>query len=162
MQLIKEVAAVNPNTIVIMQTMGMVEVEDFKNDPNIPAIIYTGYNGQAQGAAMAKILFGEVNPGGKTAVTWYKSVNDLPDFNDYNLRGQNGSNGRTYWYFDKEVSYEFGFGLSYTSFAYDNFKICSDKITPNSRVVVSVDVTNTGKVDGDEVVQVYVRTLTAN
>ncbi len=158
LQLIKEVAAVNPNTIVIMQTMGMVEVEDFKNDPNIPAIIYTGYNGQAQGAAMAKILFGEVNPGGKTAVTWYKSVNDLPDFNDYNLRGQNGSNGRTYWYFDKEVSYEFGFGLSYTSFAYDNFKICSDKITPNSRVVVSVDVTNTGKVDGDEVVQVYVRT----
>src|SRR5690554_2092849 len=158
LQLIKEVAAVNPNTIVIMQTMGMVEVEDFKNDPNIPAIIYTGYNGQAQGAAMAKILFGEVNPGGKTAVTWYKSVNDLPDFNDYNLRGQNGSNGRTYWYFDKEVSYEFGFGLSYTTFNYSNFNISRKSFTPNDQLTIQVDVTNSGSMDADEIVQVYVRT----
>ena len=65
-ELIKAVAAVNPNTIVVMQGMGMVEVEQFKNNPNIAGMIWTGYNGQAQGTAMAKILFGEVNPGRKT------------------------------------------------------------------------------------------------
>lgn len=158
MALIKAVSAVNPNTIVVMQTMGMVEVEDFKNNANIPGIIFTGYNGQAQGAAMAKILFGEVNPGGKTSLTWYKSVNDLPDFNDYTLRGGAGKNGRTYWYFNKEVSYEFGYGLSYTQFDYSNFKIDKKTITPNEKLMLSVDVKNSGKVDGDEIVQLYVRT----
>jgi beta-glucosidase-like glycosyl hydrolase len=158
MSLIKSIAAVNPNTIVVIQAMGMVEVEDIKNNINIPGIIYTGYNGQAQGAAMAKVLFGEVNPGGKTSVTWYKSVNDLPDFNDYTLRGENGKNGRTYWYFNKDVSYEFGFGLSYTTFEYSNFNISKSKISPNDKVTVSVDVKNTGDVDGDEVVQIYVKT----
>ncbi|MGE5944807.1 MAG: glycoside hydrolase family 3 C-terminal domain-containing protein, partial [Flavobacteriales bacterium] len=156
-ELIKSVAAVNPNTIVVMQTMGMVEVEQFKNSPNIPGIIWTGYNGQAQGTAMAKILFGEVNPGGKLNVTWHKSLNDLPDFNDYTLRGD-GTNGRTYWYYNKDVSYEFGFGLSYTTFEYSNFKINKNNITPNDKVTISVDVKNTGAVDGDEVVQIYLRT----
>ncbi len=156
--LIKAVAAVNPNTIVVMQTMGMVEVEQFKNNPNIPGIIWTGYNGQAQGTAMAKIIFGEINPGGKLNVTWYKSVNDLPDFNDYTLRGESGKNGRTYWYFNKEVSYEFGYGLSYTTFKYSNFSISKSSITPNDKVTVNVDVKNTGAVDGDEVVQIYVKT----
>ena len=156
-ELIKSVAAVNPNTIVVMQTMGMVEVEQFKNLQNIPGIIWTGYNGQAQGTAIAKILFGDVNPGGKLNVTWHKSVKDLPEFNDYSLRGD-GTNGRTYWYFDKDVSYEFGYGLSYTTFEYSNFNISKNNITPNDKVIVSVDVKNTGKVDGDEVVQIYVRT----
>ncbi|WP_044117983.1 glycoside hydrolase family 3 C-terminal domain-containing protein [Alkaliflexus imshenetskii] len=158
MNLIQSVAAVNPNTIVVMQTMGMVEVEEIKHNPNIPAIIYVGYNGQAQGAAMAKVLFGEVNPGGKSTVTWYKSADDLPDFNDYTLRGGDDKNGRTYWYFDKDVSYEFGFGLSYTTFEYSNFRINKSKITPNETVTVSVDVKNSGYVDGDEVVQIYVTT----
>lgn len=155
--LIKSIAAVNPNTIVVMQTMGMVEVEQFKHLPDIAGIIWTGYNGQAQGTAMARILFGDVNPGGKLNVTWYKSVNDLPDFNDYTLRGDS-KNGRTYWYYDKDVSYEFGFGLSYTTFEYSNFTISKSAITPNDKITVSVDVKNTGNVDGDEVVQVYVKT----
>ena len=73
-KLIQSVAAVNPNTIVVMQTMGMVEVESFKNLPNVPGMIWTGYNGQAQGTAMAKILFGDVNPGGKLNVTWHQSL----------------------------------------------------------------------------------------
>lgn len=157
-ELIKAVAAVNPNTIVVMQGMGMVEVEDFRNDLNIPGMIWTGYNGQAQGAAMARILFGEVNPGGKLSISWYKSVRDLPDFNDYTLRGANGKNGRTYWYFDKDVSYEFGYGLSYTSFEYSNFKISNTRITPDGKVTITFDVKNTGQVDGDEIAQVYVRT----
>jgi len=157
-ELIKSVAAVNPNTIVVIQGMGMVEVEQFKNNPNIAGIIFTGYNGQAQGTAMAKILFGEVNPGGKTSLTWYKSLDDLPDFNDYTLRGSAGKNGRTYMYFNKEVSYEFGYGLSYTTFGYSNFSISKSSITPNDKVTVKVDVKNTGGVDGDEVVQIYVKT----
>ena len=124
----------------------------------LPGIIWTGYNGQAQGTAMAKILFGDVNPGGKTSLTWYKSVNDLPDFKDYTLRGGSGKNGRTYWYFNKDVSYEFGYGLSYTSFEYSNFSISKSSITPNDKVEVKVDVKNTGSVDGDEVVQIYLKT----
>jgi beta-glucosidase-like glycosyl hydrolase len=156
--LIKAVAAVNPNTIVVIQGMGMVEVEQFKNNPNVAGIIFTGYNGQAQGTAIAKILFGEVNPGGKTSLTWYKSLNDLPDFNDYTLRGESGKNGRTYMYFNKDVSYEFGYGLSYTTFEYSNFSISKSNISPNDRITIQADVKNTGAVDGDEVVQVYVRT----
>jgi beta-glucosidase len=157
-ELIKAVAAVNPNTIVVMQTMGMVEVEQFKNNPNVAGIIWTGYNGQAQGTAMAKILFGDVNPGGKLNVTWHKSVKDLPDFTDYSLRGGAAKNGRTYWYFDKEVSYEFGFGLSYTTFKYSNFAISKSSMTPNDKITISVDVKNTGDVDGDETVQIYLKT----
>jgi beta-glucosidase-like glycosyl hydrolase len=157
-ELIKAVAAVNPNTIVVMQGMGMVEVEDFRNNQNIPGMIWTGYNGQAQGTAIARILFGEVNPGGKLSFSWYKSVRDLPDFNDYTLRGGNGKNGRTYWYFNKDVSYEFGYGLSYTTFEYSNFEISKTSITPDDQVTVSFDIKNTGNVDGDEIAQVYVRT----
>ena len=157
-ELIKSVAAVNLHTIVVMQTMGMVEVEPFKNDPNISGILWTGYNGQAQGTAMAKILFGEVNPGGKLNVTWHQSVSDLPDFSDYTLRGGSGKNGRTYWYFNKDVSYEFGYGLSYTNFEYSNFGINKNRITPNDRITIHADVKNTGDMDGDEVVQIYVKT----
>jgi len=157
-ELIKSVAAVNPNTILVIQGMGMVEVEQFKNNPNIAGIIFTGYNGQAQGTAIAKILFGEVNPGGKTSLTWYKSLNDLPEFNDYSLRGGAGKNGRTYMYFNKDVTYEFGYGLSYTTFGYSNFSISKSSITPNDKLTVSVDVKNTGSVDGDEVIQIYVKT----
>jgi beta-glucosidase-like glycosyl hydrolase len=157
-ELIKAVASVNPNTIVVMQGMGMVEVEEFKSIANIPAMIWTGYNGQAQGAAIARLLFGEANPGGKLSFSWYKSVNDLPDFNDYTLRGGNGKTGRTYWYYTKDLSYEFGYGLSYTTFDYSNFKIDKNSITPNDKVTVTFDVKNTGDVDGDEIAQVYVRT----
>ena len=156
--LIKAVAAANPNTIVVMQTLGCVEVEEFKNLVNIPGIIWTGYNGQAQGAAIASILFGDANPGGKLNGTWYKSVKDLPEITDYTLRGSKGKNGRTFWYFDKDVSYEFGYGLSYTTFEYSNFKISKSKITPQDKITVSVDVKNTGKYDGDEVVQIYMTT----
>ena len=157
-ELINAVAAVNSNTIVVIQGMGMVEVEQFKNNPNIAGIIFTGYNGQAQGTAMAKILFGVVIPGGKSSLTWYKSLDDIPEFNDYTLRGENGKNGRTYMYFNKDVSYEFGYGLSYTTFGFSNFSINKNSLTPNDKVTLTTDVKNTGSVDGDEVVQIYVKT----
>jgi beta-glucosidase-like glycosyl hydrolase len=157
-ELIKSVSAVNPNTIVVIQSLGMIEVEAIKNNPNVSGIIWTGFNGQAQGTAMAKILFGDVNPGGKLNATWYKSLNDIPGFADYTLRGNSEKNGRTYWYFKKDVSYEFGYGLSYTTFGYSNFAISKANITPNDKITLKVDVANTGDVDGDEIVQIYVRT----
>ena len=157
-ELIKAVAAVNSNTIVVMQTLGCVEVEEFKNLENIPGIIWVGYNGQAQGDAIASILFGDVTPGGKLNATWYKSVNDLPAITDYTLRGGTNKNGRTFWYFDKEVSYEFGYGLSYTTFEYSNFKISKSNITPTDKITISVDVKNSGNYNGDEVVQIYMTT----
>lgn len=156
--LIKAVSAVNPRTIVVMQTLGAVEVEEFKNLQNVPGIVWVGYNGQFQGEAMARVLFGDVNPGGKLNATWYKSVQDLPVITDYTLRGDATKNGRTFWYFNKDVSYEFGYGLSYTTFAYSNFRISRNAITPNDKITVSVDVTNTGDRDGDEVVQIYMTT----
>lgn len=157
-ELIKGVAAANSNTIVVMQTLGCVEVEEFKNLQNIPGILWVGYNGQAQGEAIASILFGDVTPGGKLNGTWYKTVKDLPEITDYTLRGGNGKNGRTFWYFNKDVSYEFGYGLSYTTFEYSNFKISKTNITPNDKITISVDVKNTGGYDGDEVVQIYMKT----
>ncbi|MEZ5069451.1 MAG: glycoside hydrolase family 3 C-terminal domain-containing protein [Bacteroidales bacterium] len=157
-ELIRAVAEVNPHTVVVMQSLGMVEVEAFKDLPQVSGILWTGFNGQAQGAAMARILFGAANPGGKLNATWFRSVDDLPPITDYTLRGGEGNNGRTYWYYDKEVSYPFGYGLSYTEFSYANFRISRDEITPNDVVTVGVDVQNTGAVAGDEVVQVYVRT----
>lgn len=157
-ELIKAVAKVNPYTIVVMQTLGCVEVEEFKHLQNIPGIIWVGYNGQAQGEAIASVLFGDVTPGGKLNGTWYKSLNDLPLITDYTLRGGSAKNGRTFWYFNKEVSYEFGYGLSYTTFAYSNFRISKTDITPQDKITVSVDVKNTGNYDGDEVVQVYMTT----
>jgi len=155
-KLIQAVAAANKNTIVVMQTLGCVEVESFRN--LMPGILWTGYNGQAQGSAIARVLFGDVNPGGKLNATWYKSVNDLPAITDYTLRGGAGKNGRTLWYFDKPVSYEFGYGISYTTFEYSNFSISKSSVTPDDDIVISVDVTNTGDYDGDEVVQVYMTT----
>lgn len=158
LKLIQAVSEVNKNTIVIMQTLGCVEVEGFKNLDNVSAILWTGYNGQAQGAALPKVIFGDVTPGGKLNATWYKSVKDLPEITDYTLRAENGKPGRTLWYFTKPVSYEFGYGLSYTTFEYSNATISKNAITPNDKITINVDVTNTGSYDGDEVVQIYVKT----
>ena len=157
-KLIQAVAKENKNTVVVMQTLGCVEVEDFKNLENIPGILWTGYNGQAQGAAIPMVLFGDVTPGGKLNATWYKSVKDLPPITDYTLRAENGKPGRTLWYFTKPVSYEFGYGISYTTFEYSDFAISKSSITPDDRITVSVNVKNTGDYDGDEVVQIYVTT----
>ncbi|MEI9921528.1 MAG: glycoside hydrolase family 3 C-terminal domain-containing protein [Bacteroidota bacterium] len=108
---------------------------------NIPAIVEAWYPGQAAGQAIADVLFGDYNPGGKLPVTFYKSADDLPAFEDYRMKG------RTYRFFEGEPLYPFGYGLSYTSFSYKDLKVDGMK--------VSVNVTNTGKSDGDEVVQVY-------
>jgi beta-glucosidase len=117
---------------------------------NIPAILNAWYGGQATGEAVADVLFGDYNPAGRLPVTFYKSTEQLPAFTDYSM------NNRTYRYFIGEPLYGFGYGLSYTTFAYSNLIVPSSVATGKS-VTVSVDVQNTGKMDGDEVVELYVK-----
>ncbi|MGD9929934.1 MAG: glycoside hydrolase family 3 C-terminal domain-containing protein [Mangrovibacterium sp.] len=115
---------------------------------NVPAILTAGYPGQQGGNAIADVIFGDYNPAGRLPVTYYQSVEQLPDFENYDMEG------RTYRYFRQEPLYPFGFGLSYTTFSYGNLKVPA-KVNMNGPVTISVDVTNTGDRDGDEVVQLY-------
>lgn len=116
---------------------------------NVPAILTAGYPGQQGGNAVADVLFGDYNPAGRLPVTYYKSVDQLPPFEDYDMQG------RTYRYFTQEPLFPFGFGMSYTKFEYSNLKI-SENNTTDGDVSVSVDVSNIGAMDGDEVVQLYI------
>ena len=116
---------------------------------NIPAIIEAWYPGQAGGTAIADVIFGDYNPAGRLPVTFYKDVNQIPAFDNYDMKG------KTYRYFSGEPLYEFGYGLSYTSFQYTWNEI-PEKVENGKDISVSVDVTNTGEMDGDEVVQLYV------
>jgi beta-glucosidase len=118
---------------------------------HVPAIIEAWYPGQAAGPAIADVLFGDYNPGGRLPVTFYKSTNDLPAFENYAMTG------RTYRYFKGAPLYPFGFGLSYTTFAYKNLRASADHIGAGDTITVRVDVTNTGKRAGDEVVELYAR-----
>jgi len=116
---------------------------------NIPAIVEAWYGGQSAGTAIADVLFGDYNPAGRLPVTFYASVSDIPAFNDYRMQG------RTYRYFKGQALYPFGHGLSYTTFKYSGLKIPAN-VPVNQNITVSVEVENTGKRDGDEVVQLYV------
>jgi beta-glucosidase len=118
-------------------------------DQNLPAVVQAFYPGEAAGTALVRMLFGDFNPSGRLPVTFYKSEKDLPSFMNYNMEG------RTYRYFKGTPLYPFGFGLSYTTFAYSNLKVAEASST-NAPVTVTVDVKNTGTMDGEEVVQVYV------
>jgi len=122
---------------------------------NIPAILESWYGGQAAGLAIADVLFGDYNPGGRLPVTFYKSVNDLPSFDDYSMKN------RTYRYFTGEPLFPFGYGLSYTTFSYKNLKVKNMANTGDS-VKVTVSVKNTGRREGDEVVELYLTDLTAD
>ena len=144
--LIKEIHAIGKPIVLVLLNGSALSI-NWENK-NIPAIIEAWYPGQAAGQAIADVLFGDYNPAGRLPVTFYKSVSDLPSFEDYNM------NGRTYRYFKGEVLYPFGYGLSYTTFTYDNLKITQGAKTGDS-VKVSLNVTNTGKLDGDEVLQLY-------
>lgn len=117
---------------------------------HVPAIVEVWYPGQAGGTALADVLFGDYNPGGRLPVTFYKSADQLPAFTDYNMKG------RTYRYFTGDPLFPFGFGLSYTTFAYRNLKLAS-QVRTGDEMRVSVDVENTGKMAGEEVVELYLR-----
>jgi beta-glucosidase len=120
-------------------------------DENLPAILEAWYPGQEGGNAVADVLFGDYNPAGRLPVTFYKSVNDLPAFEDYSMKG------RTYKYFTGTPLYEFGYGLSYTSFAYKQALILNPELSVSDSIRLSVTVSNTGKFDGDEVIQIYLK-----
>jgi beta-glucosidase len=116
---------------------------------NIPAILNAWYGGQSAGTAVADILFGDYNPSGRLPITFYKGDSDLASFNDYNMEN------RTYRYFKGVPQYGFGFGLSYTTFKYSKLEL-PVQVEKNKNVSASVTITNTGKLAGEEVVQLYV------
>jgi len=125
-------------------------------DENIPAILNAWYPGAQGGRAVASVLFGETNPSGKLPVTFYRTVEELPDFTDYSMQN------RTYRYMKNEALYPFGFGLSYTRFEYSDLKLSKSKIGVGEGFTVSVKVTNTGNMAGDEVAQVYIKDVEAS
>jgi beta-glucosidase len=150
--LIKNLHKVNPNIILVLVSNFPYTI-NWEQD-SIPAIIHITHCSQEQGTAIADALFGDINPGGKLVQTWPDSLSQLPPMMDYNIR-----HGRTYMYFKGKPLYPFGFGLSYTTFQYNNLTTSTDKLDKTGEVTVSIDVKNTGGRPGDEVVQLYVKHL---
>jgi beta-glucosidase len=149
-QLIKQVYAANPKTVVVLISSFPYAIN--WTQANIPSILHMAHASEDEGTAIAKVLFGDFNPAGRTVTTWPKSLEQLPPMMDYDIR-----HGRTYMYFKGDPLYPFGFGLSYTTFGYANLKTSSPSLEKDGVLTVSVEVTNTGTVSGDEVVQLYVK-----
>ncbi|MGG6313494.1 glycoside hydrolase family 3 C-terminal domain-containing protein [Paenibacillus macerans] len=149
--LIQAVRAANPHTVVVIVGSYPFAVH-WEND-HVPSILFTAHAAQELGHAVADVLFGDYNPAGRLNMTWYESVDQLPDLKDYDIiKGK-----RTYQYFDGKVLYPFGHGLSYTTFEYSGLTMDQTKVDKDGEVNVSFDVRNAGTVAGDEVPQLYVR-----
>jgi beta-glucosidase len=146
-ELMKAVAATRKPVVLVLLNGSAVAV-NWAAD-HIPAIVEAWYPGQAGGAALADVLFGDYNPAGRLPVTFYKSADQLPPFSDYSMKG------RTYRYFTGEPLFPFGYGLSYTTFDYHNFGV-GERANVGDTVRVSVEVENTGTVAGEEVVELYI------
>lgn len=143
--LVKLVLKANPNTILVLVSSFPYTIN--WSQEHVPAIVHITHCSQEQGNGLADVLFGKVNPAGRTVQTWVKDITDLPDIMDYDIR-----NGRTYMYHQGPVLYPFGYGLSYSDFAYE--KIESFK-QDKKNIRVTVSVKNTSGRDGEEVVQLY-------
>lgn len=141
-ELIQQVYAANPKIVVVLVSSFPYAIN--WTQQNVPSILHIAHAAQEQGTAIAEVLFGDCNPAGRLNQTWPKSLDQIPPMMDYDIR-----HGRTYMYLRGEPLYPFGYGLSYTTFKYSNLRYRSG--------TVSVDVTNTGKRSGDEVVQLYER-----
>jgi beta-glucosidase len=154
-ELLRAVVAANPKTVLVLVTgapLGVPWAEE-----NVPAILLAGYGGQAAGTAVAEVLFGDTNPGGRLPQTYYRTLADLPPMEDYDIiAGKRG-----YMFFEGEVLYPFGHGLSYTRFTYDNLQLVPTELRASEAVTIHFDVKNTGARAGDEVVQVYVHDVEA-
>lgn len=149
--LLEAVYSVNPNVVLLLETCSSMTINWAQE--NVPAIIEAWYDGQAQGQAIADVLYGDYNPSGKLTSTWYNSLSDLPTgMLNYDIRDAK----YTYMYHDKTPLYPFGFGLSYTTFEYKNLSISSNRLNAGEEVVVSADIVNTGSCAGTEIVQLYV------
>jgi beta-glucosidase len=149
--LVKAVYAANPRTIVVLVSSFPYTIN--WTQEHAPAILHMTHASQDEGTALAKVIFGDYNPGGHLTETWPASMDQLPPMMDYDIH-----HGRTYMYAKGKPLYPFGYGLSYTTFRYANLK-APKVLARNGSVVADVDVTNTGKVEGDAVVQLYVRHL---
>jgi beta-glucosidase len=150
--LLKAVVATGKPVVVVLLSGSALAV-NWAND-NASAILQAWYPGGEGGTAIADVLFGDYNPAGRLPVTFYKSVDQLPPFTDYSMQG------RTYRYFKGEPLYPFGYGLSYTRFAYSNLRV--ENVKAGEPVKVTVDVTNAGEREGDEVVQLYLTDVKAS
>lgn len=146
-ELMKEIMKLNKPTALVLLNGSALAIN--WEAENIPAILEAWYPGQAGGTAIADILFGDYNPSGRLPVTFYKSVDQLPPFDNYSMEG------RTYKYLLEEPLFGFGYGLSYTNFEYSNIVVPA-KVSADQSFTVLVDITNTGEIDGEEVVQLYV------
>ncbi|HEX6285172.1 MAG TPA: glycoside hydrolase family 3 C-terminal domain-containing protein, partial [Pyrinomonadaceae bacterium] len=151
-ELIKAVFEANPKTIVVLKSSFPYAINWTQH--NVPAILHMALNSQEEGQALATVLFGDYNPAGRLVQTWPKSLDQLPPMMDYDIR-----RGRTYMYSRDTPLYSFGFGLSYTTFAYRDLKTSNSFLPHDGEIAISVVVKNTGRRAGDEVVQLYVRHL---
>jgi beta-glucosidase len=149
-QLVKQVLAVNPKVVVVLVSSFPFAIN--WTQANVPAILHMAHASQDEGTALAKVLFGSYNPGGRLVTTWPRSLEQLPPMMDYDIR-----HGRTYMYFKGEPLYPFGFGLSYTTFRLSNLRTSGQQLTKDATITVGVDVANTGRLAGDEVIQLYVK-----
>jgi beta-glucosidase len=151
-ELVRKVHAANPRTIMVLVSSFPYTIT--WSQEHVTAILHVAHSSQDEGWALAQALFGDYNPGGHTVVTWPASQDQLPPMLDYDIR-----HGRTYMYLKGAPLYPFGHGLSYTTFAFSKLRTDKASLAPDGRLVVTVDVTNTGKVAGDAVPQLYVRHL---
>jgi beta-glucosidase len=153
-QLIRSVHGTGKPVILVMTSGSALAVN--WEEANLPAIMQVWYPGQQGGNAVADVIFGHYNPAGRLPVTYYKSVEDLPHFEDYDMEG------RTYRYFRGDPLYAFGHGLSFSEFKYEQLRISNAEVSESDTIMAEVTVTNRGPVGGDEVIQLYVRDLESN
>lgn len=142
------------NLVVALHTQSIVDIE-WAQDAD--AVLWASYLGEKQGAALANVLFGAVSPSGRLTTTWYADEDQLGELqHDYTIYPSDTSYGRTYMYFTGDVTYPFGYGLSYADFAYSNFRASKTAgVTGDDTLTFTVDVKNTSDVDAYEVVQLY-------
>lgn len=148
-QLLERLLAVGKPVVVLLASGSSLQLDGLENHPNLRAIMQIWYPGARGGLAVADVLFGAVSPSGKLPVTFYKNVDNLPAFEDYNMAG------RTYRYMTDEALYPFGYGLTYSSVELSDLQVKSYEDT----ATVTATIQNTGNFDTDEVVQVYVKDL---
>ena len=155
-QLIEALASTNDNLVVVYIGGSAIDMSLWHD--KVPAILFAWYGGMEGGNALANILYGKVNPSGKLPFSIAKNEKDYPDFNPYTEKITYGYY-HGYTLFDKhniEVAYPFGFGLSYTNYAYSNLQVAESNITADGNVRVTIDIENMGDVGGEEIVQLYV------
>ena len=149
--MIKQIYKANPNTVLVLQSSFPYTIN--WSDENLPAILHFTHSSQETGNGLVDVITGKVNPSGRLTQTWVKDITDLPDMMDYDI-----TNGRTYMYFEGEPLYPFGYGLSYSDFRYNSADIDKSKINLNDldeTLSINVTLANNGKLDGEEVIQVY-------